>query len=76
MISLQYQISPLWSFSFASMQNRNDGSTLVLPELEWNLAEELWLKGTGSFSSGASVVGKSEFGPAADWFRFTLKYYY
>jgi hypothetical protein len=76
MTSLQYQISPLWSFSFASMQNRNDKSTLVLPELEWNLAEELWLKGTGTFSSGASEVEKSEFGPAADWFSFTLKFYY
>ena len=51
MTSLQYQITLLWSIGLTLLHNENDGSSLFLLELDWNLAEDLWLNGSGSFSS-------------------------
>ena len=75
MSSLQYQLSPLWSFSFSSMHNGNDGSSLILPELDWNVAEDWWLNGGGSLSGGAPETGKSEFGSLPDQFTLSLRHY-
>ncbi len=75
MTSLQFQINPLWSFSFSSMHNGNDGSSLILPELDWNLAEDWWINFAGSYSIGKRKRGKSEFGAASDLFSLSLRHY-
>ncbi|MEC8342910.1 MAG: hypothetical protein VXZ71_08605, partial [SAR324 cluster bacterium] len=63
------------SFGFPSMQKGNDGSSLMLPELDWNLAEDWWINFAGSYSIGRSKRGKSEFGDASDLFSLSLRHY-
>jgi len=63
------------SFSFSSMHNGNDGSSLILSELDWNLAEDWWINFAGSFSIGKRKRGKSEFGAASDLFSLSLWHY-
>ena len=63
------------SFSFSSMHNGNDGSSLMLTELDWNLAEDWWISFAGSYSIGRRKRGKSEFGAASDLFSLSLRHY-
>ena len=49
--------------------------TLILPELDWNVAEDWWLNGGGSLSGGAPEAGKSEFGSLPDQFTLSLRHY-
>ena len=63
------------SFSFSSMHNGNDGSSLMLPELDWNLAEDWWINFAGSYSFGRRKQVKSEFGAASDLFSLSLRHY-
>jgi len=57
------------------MHNGNDGSSLILPELDWNLAEDWWINFAGSYSFGRRKRGKSEFGAASDLFSLSLRHY-
>ena len=56
------------------MHNGNDGSSLMLPELDWNLAEDWWINFAGSYSIGRRKRGKSEFGDASDLFSLSLRH--
>ena len=40
------------------MHNGNDGSSLKLPELDWNLAEDWWINFAGSYSIGRRKRGR------------------
>jgi len=57
------------------MHNGNDGSSVMLPELDWSLAEEWWINFAGSYSIGRRIPGKSEFDAASDSFSLLLMYY-
>ncbi len=57
------------------MHNGNDGFSLILPELDWNLAEDWWINFAASYSIGRRKREKSKFGAASDLFSLSLRHY-
>ncbi len=48
-----YQVDPLWSLSSEAMINLNDGSALLVPRVEYNLAEDIYLSAGAYLPTGA-----------------------
>jgi len=57
------------------MHNGNDGSSLILSELDWNMKEDWWINFAGSYSIGKRKRRKSEFDGASDLFSLSLRHY-
>ncbi|MDC1174654.1 hypothetical protein OAT67_04645 [Bacteriovoracaceae bacterium] len=78
--TLAYSVNPLLSLSTSLMHNLGDSSTLVAPQLEWNVSENIfWNLGVflGLGKSPGNVLNlESEFGSYNSSIYTMLKHYY
>jgi len=73
---MSYQLSPLISWQTTILWNINDGSTGILPSLEYNIAENIYISGGGNFYLDLYKSGVKEFDYYEDLFYTGIKMYF
>ena len=82
-VGATYQLAPLWIVQGQVLTNLNDGSFVVSPNLDYNLARNVdmsgglfWCVGESTHSSGSLPVPESEFGMYPDFVYLSIQFFY